>query len=716
MRTLLNCLCLALFLSFSLSAGEFLTDWYWSEAAPPLKISDGELTGVAVKIPHTINALDIQDGGGKDQMSKSGYRRAPAWYAIDLPKIPSGKRIFVRFGAVSMVAEIYLNGEKIGEHRAPATAFAVELTPHLNADGNNRLVVMADNTWRDDVAPLSGDFAIPNGIYRPVELIIKSPICFGVGDKELWRSRRQDESYYWNGGLFFTQKEVIFAERKRPDGTIDKHYPHSAKFWLDMFFNLKKNPAQCKIIVRLLNADGEDAIEPHENEVFHDPDDNVRLLGIGFDVKNPRLWNGIADPYLYTVQAILEADDGSRDEQSLKIGFRDVKITTDGTFLNGKFYPLRGVNRHQDRDNQYWAITPEQEREDVEWLKKIGANTVRAAHYPQSEIFLDACDEAGILVWAELPLIDTVGDNPDALLENLKIQLSEMIAQQRHHASIFCWSLYNEIGHRPGKNKTDAARIINTLNELAKKLDPTRYTAAGANKREREWCETPEIMAYNGYPGWYGGDDGSQTNSMKTWRDLLPNKPMGISEYGAGGSIKHQDDAIKTRPQHNGKWHPEAWQTRVHEAAWASIAADPKIWGTYVWNMFDFASVWRSEGDRDGINDKGLVTYDRKVAKDAFYLYKANWNPEPMVYLLARRDTQRKIADTVIRYYTNQNNAKVTVTLNGEKLDAASAKNYAPKAWIIENIKLQKGKNVITATAITEDGKNLTDEVDWELE
>ena len=421
----------------------------------------------------------------------------------------------------------------------------------------------------------------------------------------------------------------------------------------------------------------------------------------------PHLWHGLKDPYLYTLETTVVATDGSRDTQKLAVGLRTLTFDRDkGAFLNGESYPLRGVNRHQDREKQSWAVTEDQEREDVAIIREIGANAVRAAHYPHSEAFLDACDRAGLLVWAEVPVIDTVGQNPDAFGANAELQLREMIAQQRHHAGVFCWSLFNEIGQRKGKN---ALPVVRRLNEVAHAEDPTRPTVAATNRGQKDLNSISDMMAFNGYPGWYGGGNGDLSGTIRSFRASSPDRPWGIAEYGAGASLSHQDDMIAKGPAPAGKWHPEAWQCRIHENALASIQKHPGVWGTFVWNMFDFASPWRTEGERDGINDKGLVTYARKTRKDAFFLYKANWSEEPVLHLLARRDTVRKSADTVVRYYTNLTG--VSVKLNGAPLP--EAKPYAPSGYIIEKVKLRPGKNRVEASARTQDGKTLADSVEW---
>lgn len=669
-----------LFVSFAmtlflarLTAGETgLSVWNYSETPGA--------AGEKVTIPHSWNATDIQSGKGKNPSSLDGYRRAPSWYttALAADTLPAGKRVFARFEGVSSVATVSLNGETLGEHRGPGTAFAYELTKGLKRDGTDALVVKADNTWREDVAPISGDFGIPGGIYRPAKLLVKDTVCFSP----------------LSSGDFGAQVRQLKATREAGELAVSAHLDNAGA------------PAETEITFAIKDASGKTvATKSVKKSLAAGASEVAETIA----VSNPTLWHGVKNPYLYTLELSLKSGDGSADTVSLPVGFRSYRIDPKlGFILNGESYPLRGVNRHQDRENQAWAITAAQEREDVAIIREIGANTVRAAHYPHSQTFLDECDRLGLLVWAEAPMIDTVGAAPEAFGDNVTAQFREMIRQQSHHASVFVWSIFNEVGMRKGN---DPVAVLRRLNELAHQEDATRPTAAATNHKHKIWNNITDVMAYNSYPGWYGGGTGDQSEAFAAYRATAPDKAWAISEYGAGASLSHQDDTVVTPVNPKGKWHPEAWQCRIHENALASINRHPELWGTYVWNMFDFASAWRTEGERDGINDKGLVTYDRKTRKDAFYLYRANWSKSPVLHLLARRDDKRKAADTVIRYYTNLK--EVTVKLNGAELP--EGRPYAPSGYIIPGVKLRPGLNTVTATAKDAEGKPVSDSLEWTL-
>ena len=389
-----------------------LPEWRYSETS-----AEGAATGETVTVPHTWNATDIQAGNGKDHSSNDGYRRAPSWYAITLPAadLPAGKRVFARFAGVSSVADVSLNGSLLGEHRGPGTAFAFELTQGLKRDGGDTLVVKADNTWRADVAPISGDFGIPGGMYRPAHLLVKDTVCFSplaLGD-------------------FGAQVRQILATKDTGEIGVSAHLDNAGA------------PVATTIVFRLKDAAGKTVAEKSvEKTVASGASDVGRTLA----VTNPTLWNGVKNPYLYTLELSLKSGDGSIDTVTLPIGFRSYGMDPKrGFLLNGESYPLHGVNRHQDREKQAWAVSADQEREDAAIIAEMGANTVRCAHYPHSQVFLDACDKLGLLVWAEAPLIDTVGKEPEKLGANVESQLREIIRQQGHHPSVFVWSIYNEI-------------------------------------------------------------------------------------------------------------------------------------------------------------------------------------------------------------------------------------------------------------------------------
>ena len=656
-----------------------LTEWRFQQGA-----AGSDSAWNPVRIPHTWNAADAQKGGGKDHQSREGYYRGPGNYVMDIGPGSqfAGQRVFIRFEAVSTTAEILLDGKKVGEHLGGFTAFGFELTSLLTAGGPNRLEVRANNAWRPDLLPLSGDFAVCGGMYRPAYLLVRGATCLQPVED----------------GTHGVTLSYGPASKERGELTVNATVSH-----------VGAAPASVSVRCTLLDASGakvaEQATAPAAMAAGdHKVSNRVTLA-------SPHLWNGVKDPYLYTLQVALEANGKVTDSLTLKPGFRDIKVDpAKGFFLNGAAYRLRGVNRHQDREGVAWALSKEQETEDAQTIAEMGANAVRLSHYPQSEHFLDECDRLGLLVWAELPLVDTVGapDIDPNLLPHSIAQLQELIRQQGHHTSVFCWSLFNELGNAKTANPK---AIIAELNRTAHAEDPTRPTVGATNSTNKEICGIPDIIAFNNYPGWYSGKEpepGMQA-AIKRFSDAAPNKAWGISEYGAGASIKHHDRAVANPPSPGGAWHPEEWQSRVHEGDFTAFELHPEIWGTFVWNMFDFASIWRNEGDRPGVNDKGLVTFDHKTRKDAYYFYQANWATTPVLHILSKLDTPTKAESAVIRLYANVKN--LHLKLNGQAVEPLQ--EYASKAFATQAVALKPGANLVEATGTAPDGTQIRDTCTW---
>lgn len=628
-----------------------------------------------VTLPHTWNAEDALKGGN--------YYRGPGWYRkkLDISQADKDKRVFVRFEAASLVADVYFNGVHLGQHRGGFTAFCYELTPHIRWDGENILAVRVNNAYVDDVSPLNGDFNIFGGIYRPVWLIVTNPICITPTD-------------YASPGVYMKQSKVNKEEAaidvlSKVSNGLDKPVAVQSRF--SILDNNSKTVAQ---------GQTQGQVSPGQ----------TMGLNCQISLKEPRLWNGRKDPYQYNVQVELLCDGKVVDEVVQPIGLRYFSVDPNkGFFLNGQSYPLHGVNRHQDRIGKGWAISYADQDEDANIIFEIGATCVRLAHYPHSDYFYSLCDKLGFVVWAELPQVNQIFDTP-AFKANAKQQLTELIRQKYNHPSIMFWSLYNELGN---SGKCDDPRpLLTELHAIAKQEDSMRLTVAASNDPSNRWPGVraiQDLIAWNTYPGWYRGTPPQMAQDIDKYKKDANDKPVAISEYGAGASINQHEQNIKKGPQPGGKWHPEEWQAIVHEENYAAMEARPYLWGTYVWVMFDFASAWRKEGDANGINDKGLVTADRKTRKDAFYFYKAKWNPEPLVYITSRRHTERKDPNTPVKVYSNCDSVELKV--NGLSLGSKTSSNCIFK-W--PDVLLKEGTNTIEAIA-TRDGKTYTDHCEWRL-
>lgn len=630
-----------------------------------------------VDLPHTWNAQDALSG-------KTDYKRGIGNYTKKLFIRPEwkGKRLFLRFEGANSVSDIFVNGKHIGEHRGGYGAFIFEITDRVNYGKDNTILVRVNNGEQLDVMPLVGDFNFYGGIYRDVHLLLTENVCISPLD-------------YASPGIYLIQKQVT-----------DKKADICARINLS---NGTEQPQ--KAIVKLQVNDGTKAVYEIEKEITIAPRKDVQAENIEFTLNHPRLWNGIEDPFMYRVVVTLSKDGKELDKVEQPLGLRYYATNADkGFFLNGKHLPLHGVCRHQERAEIGNALRSKHHEEDTRIMLEMGVNAIRLAHYPQATYMYDLMDKNGIVTWAEIPFVGPGGyadkgfvDQP-SFRENGKEQLKEMIRQHYNHPSICFWGLFNELKEY-GDNPIE---YIKELNVMAHQEDPTRPTTSASNQAGELNFITDNI-AWNRYDGWYGATPAT----LATWLDEThknhPALKIAISEYGAGASIYHQQDSlVQTNP--GSWWHPENWQTEYHIQNWKIISERPYIWGSFVWNMFDFGAAHRTEGDRPGINDKGLVTHDRKVKKDAFYFYKANWNMEPMVYIAGHRNVNRLRPATDIQVFSNCN--EVTLHINGTKI--AGMKPDEQNVCVFKNIQLKNGSNEIEVYA--KDGKRiLKDSCHWIL-
>lgn len=615
-------------------------------------------TEVRVDLPHTWNAQDALSG-------KIDYKRGIGNYEKNLFIRPEwkGKRLFIRFEGVNNIADVFINRRHIGEHRGGYGAFIFEITGKVEYGKENSILVRVNNGEQLDIMPLVGDFNFYGGIYRDVHLLITDETCISPLD-------------YASPGVRLIQDSV-------------SHRYAKVRAIVDLS-NGSSGNQEVELNVRLLDG----------QRVVKEGTKNVNLSGnevmqqeLTFEIDQPHLWNGRQDPFLYQAEVTLFRNGQMVDRVTQPLGLRFYRIDPDkGFFLNGKHLPLQGVCRHQDRSEVGNALRPQHHEEDVALMLEMGVNAVRLAHYPQATYFYDLMDKNGIIVWAEIPFVGPGGYNDKGFVDlpafraNGKEQLKELIRQHYNHLSICVWGLFNELTEL-GDNPVE---YIKELNVLAHQEDTTRPTTSASNQMG-DLNFITDAIAWNRYDGWYGGTPAD----LGKWLDRMhkdhPEICIAISEYGAGASIYHQQDSlVKTVP--TSWWHPENWQTYYHIENWKTISSRPYVWGSFVWNMFDFGAAHRTEGDRPGINDKGLVTFDRKVRKDAFYFYKTNWNrEEPMLYLTGKRNTVRTQRLQTITAFTNLSGAELFV--NGKSYGKAIPDSYAILEW--KNVELEPGENEI---------------------
>ena len=626
----------------------------------------------AVAIPHCWGWEEAQQGA-------TNYNRRAGYYKRELDVVPQPrKRYFLRFEAASSVADVYINRHFIGEHRGAFGAFCFEITTNLSADGKNILMVRVDNTPQPDIAPLSGDFAFYGGIYRPVHLIETGENCFTLTD-------------HASPGVAWLQTSVN-AKRAILDVTSE-------------IANGTKHSETLNVMATVYDADGKEVATTNQI-VFVSSNTLAEPCWLRVTVPHPHLWNGRLDPYLYKAVVELRSTNGvSQDSVEEQIGLRSYYVDPNkGFFLNGKLYALHGVDKHQERWDKGWAVSDADLDEDISLIKEIGATCVRCAHYQHSDYFYSLCDQAGILVWAELPQVDYVTPS-EQFEETSRNQLLDLIRQNINHPAIFVWSLFNE--QHPGQSTL--YRELEDLNIVAHGEDPTRPTIAATYTDQLPQMEKiPDLIGWNMYPGWYGKAEGFSEHLDKV-RETSKSGGFCISEYGAGANVL-QHEQNPSQPKNAGPWHPEEWQAMVHERDWATFQTKPYIWATFVWSMFDFTSPGRHEGSVPSRNDKGLVTADRKIKKDAFYFYKANWSSEPTLYITDRRFTERTNDLTAVKIYSNAK--RVELFVNGASLGKSNTSTNCVFVW--PNVGLKRGDNQIEAKA-TRDGQSLDDRCVWTL-
>lgn len=631
-----------------------------------------------VDLPHTWNAQDALGG-------KYDYKRGIGNYTKKIFIRPEwqSKRLFLRFEGANCVSNVFVNGKHIGEHRGGYGAFVFEVTDKVEYGKENTLLVRVNNGEQLDVMPLVGDFNFYGGIYRDVHLLLTDNLCISPLD-------------YASSGVYLIQQQIT-----------DKQAAICARI------NLSNGTGELrKAVLRLQVNDEKKTVYETEKEVSMIPHTDVQVENIEFILKNPRLWNGTQDPFMYQTVVTLIKDGKELDKVEQPLGVRYYITDPDkGFFLNGKHLPLHGVCRHQERAEVGNALYPVHHEEDTRIMLDMGVNAVRLAHYPQATYMYDLMDKYGIVTWAEIPFVGPGGyadkgfvDQP-SFRENGKEQLKEMIRQHYNHPSICFWGLFNELKEQ-GDNPVE---YIKELNAMAHREDPTRPTTSASNQDGALNFITDHI-AWNRYDGWYGATPAT----LATWLDAThknhPEIKIAISEYGAGASIYHQQDSlVQTVP--GSWWHPENWQTEYHIQNWKIINERPYVWASFVWNMFDFGAAHRMEGDRSGINDKGLVTHDRKIKKDAYYFYRANWNPEPMIYIAGRRNVNRVKPLVDVQVFSNVE--EVILIVND--CQCRRMKPDSLKVCLFKEVPLRKGRNEIEVRA-SDSKKQLIDRCTWILQ
>jgi beta-galactosidase len=628
-----------------------------------------------VNTPHTWNAVDGADGG-------NNYYRGIGWYRrhYTVPSSFAGKVLFLQFAGANQVTDVWVNGTYLGQHQGGYSRFRFGATAALRVGQDNVIAVKVNNAANAGIPPLSADYSFDGGIYRNVSLWAVDPLQVRMLD-------------YAGPGVYLRQRGVSATS-----ATVEV----TTKVW-------NNSASSRSVAVRTVITDAAGTVVADQTTAAQS-----LAAASGADltqtvtIANPHRWDGLTDPYLYQANVELRDAAANRvtDVVTEPLGLRSFALSpTTGFSLNGHPLDLHGVNLHQDRAVKGWAVNDNDHTQDFALIKEIGATAVRMAHYQHDQKDYSLADGAGLVVWAEIPLVNNV-TNSAAFTANAQQQLRELIRQNYNHPSIIFWGTGNE--QRTDDSATNT--LLDSLAGIVTTEDPDRISTYASCCVSDTSAVTghAESTGYNKYFGWY---DGSYSQ-LGGWADnlhaALPSRPIAVSEYGAGANTtQHQLNPPKPDP--GGQFHPEEYQALLHEASWKQLQARPYLWGKFVWNMFDFASDGRNEGGQPGINDKGLVTRDRQIRKDAFYWYKANWANTPTLYITSRRWTSRTTATTDIKVYSNA--STVTATLNGTPLGSRSSTDHI-FTWA--GVTLRPGANVVTVTA-TINGTPVTDTVTWNL-
>jgi beta-galactosidase len=659
-----------------------------------------------VNLPHTWNRI----GGHPIKAADANDQKGKGWYHLKFTA-PAGaakpRRTWLQFDGASIVSEVWLNGVPVGRHAGGVSGFRFDVSDAIHP-GENLLVVSTDNSAPEkkgsitaETLPMGGDWFMYGGLYRKVSLVTTGPVHIDLADD--------------GGPGVYAHTESLDAGRAKVNVVAKVRNDAGA-------------PKSISVRTSLIDRQGK--VVASKTEALA-----VAAAGVGeakavLDVAKPHLWNGVPDPYLYKVQVEVQAGGRTVDRMTQNFGIRTMRFDPDkGFFLNGKHMALYGVNRHQESGASGWATTDAELERDYAIIKEIGANTVRLAHYQHAQAEYDLADRMGLVVWAEMPLVllSAPYGQPQAtpgFTANAEQHLRELIRQNFNHPSIAAWSIANEpnIASVWMPVKAPTVPLLERLAALARAEDPTRppVLASCCGTLPGDLMpgtkgpgldsppQTVDVFGVNVYYGWYYAKVSDLGNYLDKVHAHYPRKALSVTEYGAGGALsQHSDNPVGGPVDMGGRPHPEELQSYIHENTWPQLRDKPYLWASWLWNMFDFASASRQEGDLVDTNDKGIVSFDRQVKKESFYYYKAQWNPEPMIYLAGHRYTERASPVADVRAYSNAPRASLSV--NGKDLGSAQC---VDRICVWHGVALAQGDNVMAVEASL-NGRKLSDRAVW---
>lgn len=671
-------------------------------ASPEASRTDG---WQAISVPHSWNRL----GGRPEKDAADDMRRGQGWYRLNLRRNTplDGKSAFLEFSAASIVTDVWLNGIHLGQHKGAFGRFRFDVSAALR-QGDNQLIVRTDNSAHDqpgsvtsDVPPIARDWFMFGGLYRGVSLIVTDPVHVDLLDHGSSGLFAHTESLSSNSA------RIAVRAALRNDGV---------------------SASPVRVETAILDSRGRIAAQANVTQTLAA---GSTAHSQSLTVTRPRLWNGVADPYLYSVRLTVRDTNGRiLDRVTQPLGIREIRLDAQrGFLLNGKVVKLHGVAMHQDNMERGWAVTPQDHERDFALLRELGANTVRLAHYQHDEQVYDLADRYGIILWTEQPLVNRASPEGSAATTpgfeaNAAQQLRELIRQNYNHPSIAVWGIGNEVNFDAAMQgqQIETIPLLKTLDALVKQEDNTRTAVIAdccgafgdglpglpARGKLDTLLGVTDAVGLNRYFGWYSKKPGYLTEDLDRVRAAYPALPVGLSEYGGGGALSQHSDNPTGGPVNSiGRPHPEEYQAWLHEQLYPQIAKRSDLWGSWVWSMFDFASPMRQEGDLLDTNDKGLVSYDRLTRKDVFYYYKAQWNSAPMAHLTGVRHANRAYPVVEVKAYSNA--AELRLRINGRDAGKASCPGHI---CIWTNVPLTVGENRVSVSGMA-GGKRVEDNLIW---
>lgn len=616
----------------------------------------GDNAPETVSIPHCYNAVDGQDGS-KMFRGVTTYERDLEVTGEDLKST-----VILEVGAASISSRVFVNDKLCHELRCGFSMFRVDITGLLTI-GCNKIRIEVSNAVDNTIYPAMADFSFYGGIYRDVDIIIDDDLHFEEIGKGL-------DGIYVNPKVCGDEGELcadVFIKR-------ESGYTGNATCML-------------KVTDR----------ESGEEVVCTSAEAKGSHTNLTAAISKVSLWDGVNGPFLYDAVFELYDESGNLcDRRTIPVGFRTIEYSPEkGLLLNGKPYKLHGVAKHQDFGGLGNAITEKEMQTDLALILEMGANSVRCSHYQHCDRWYELCDEAGLLVWAEIPVISSVPQKAEAD-ENAMEHLELLIDQVRNHTCVYCYGVQNEVC-MVSKNEY-TFNLVDRLSKKARELDESRLIAQAnecGTEDDSPILNSTDILGYNLYYGWYYGQIEDLQPRLDSIHSANPDKPLILTEYGVDTNVRFHS----TEPKAND--YSEEYQLLFSENAINAVEERSFMAGGYVWNMFDFGSAGRAEGGEKGKNQKGLVTIDRKIKKDAYYLYKAHWSKEKFIYIAGRRYVNRPGDMTNITVISNVK--ELSLKVNGTDIDKRPVEGAMT---VFKDVAIKPGENEIVVYS-----KELSDQI-----